>query len=113
MEGGLEYLVVEDVLVVVLRLPVDLAHFHYARVDRVQNLAVDGTGGALLHFLNVKLHKHIVRGATYLEDGVEPGEQLVLADEEGCVHDPNVVSCVHRHFVVVVVICILNVIWHD
>jgi len=71
-----------------------LAHFHYARVDRVQHLAVHGPRGALLHFLNVQLHSDMLAG-TYLEKGVEPSEQLVLADEECLVHDPDVVACVH------------------
>ena len=95
LQRGLEYLVVEDVLIVVLRLPVHLAHFHYARVYRVQHLAIHGPRGTLLHFLNVQLHSEIVRAGTYLEKGVEPSEQLVLADEEGLVHDPDVVPCVH------------------
>ena len=55
MEGSLEYFVVVGKLIVHFGLPVHLAHLHCPRIDGIDDLAVDSTRGALLHFGQIEL----------------------------------------------------------
>jgi|LauGreDrversion4_2_1035121.scaffolds.fasta_scaffold1196159_1 hypothetical protein len=55
LKGSLKHLVVVRELIVNLCLPVYLAHLHCARVDSINDLAVDSASGALLDLLNVQL----------------------------------------------------------
>lgn len=53
VESILENFQVVDKLIIVLGLPVDLAHGHLARVNDVDDLAVDGACAELLDFGDV------------------------------------------------------------
>mmetsp|Transcript_767 Transcript_767/g.1451 ORF Transcript_767/g.1451 Transcript_767/m.1451 type:complete len:329 (-) Transcript_767:70-1056(-) len=75
VESDLQDLVVGDVLVLRLRHPVDLAHGYAAWLARVNDLAVDGTAGALFDLRQV-----------HLQQAINPLEEVTAGDEEGAFH---------------------------
>ena len=77
-EGGLEELVVGHVLEAGLAGPVDAGDGDRPGEDVLAQLAGDGTGAGLLDL-----------GQIHVERGVEEGQELVLGDEVGRVHEPD------------------------
>jgi hypothetical protein len=83
-ESLLKYLVVFYILVVVLSIPLNLAHGDSARVASVNDLAIDCSRGALLNL-----------GQLQVEEVIDPGEELSTTHEESAIHHSDSVCVCH------------------
>lgn len=81
LKGLLEHFVVFCKLVVVLGRPLNLSNVEGSREDRIHNLAVHSTSGALFDLRNVQT-----------EELVDPANEDALAYEEGSFHHANIIA---------------------